>query len=118
MVVYFTSLLPGQLPRLAAGKAPVPVIFAFDDADSLTEGCVKAFRRYSHRIYKSSLHLLQGSYRLTVYPLDYADRLSILFLSEYGRIRGEGEILAAFVEEHGRQLIADNALDVLADYFG
>lgn len=114
-VLYFTNL---RTPARTAGPGMEPVVFAFDDADTLIEGACKVFERYSHRIYKSSLYLLEGVYRLVVFPLDYSDRLSVYFLSEYAEKLGEGEMLAAFTEEHGEELIRDTAIDTLAEHFG
>jgi len=118
-VLHFTCLGPGRLsgPGSAESLAPSAVVFAFQDADELIDAAVKVFARYSHRIFKSSLYLLGGSYRLVVYPLDYADDLSILFLSEFAPKTGEGQVLAEFIDEHGALLIADTALDTLAGYF-
>jgi len=109
MVVYFTSIHRGLQE---------PVIFAFDDARSLAMGCVKVFERHSHRIQKSSLYSFKDGWRLAVYALDYEDNLSIAFLCEFGRISGVGEVLRSFIEEHGKELIVDDALEVMAKYFG
>lgn len=94
-----------------------PAVFAFDTADDLIEGACRLFQQYGHRIYKSSLYRLDREYRLVVYPLDYTDRLSVYFLSEYARLVGEGELLAAFTEEHGQALVVDNAIDIIAQHF-
>lgn len=113
-VLYFTCLGAAN----GAGQAGMePVLFEFENADDLISGACKLFEQYSHRIYKSSLYRLRGRYRLTLYPLDYSDRLSVYFLSEYGEIIGEGDLLAAFTEEHGELLVQDRAIDTLADFF-
>ncbi len=118
MVIYFTTLPSGHQLRKGSPKAPAPVIFSFEDIDDLTHACCKVYARYSHRIYKSSLYKLGKQWRLIVYPLDYADQLSVYFLSEFAPQIGEGEIHAAYVQEHGQEIILDTALDTLAKYFG
>lgn len=114
--LYFTSIRKPS--RLSDSQAAVqPVVFEFDSLGDLIDGACKAFERYSHRIYKSSLYLIKGKYRLLVYSLDYSDRLSVYFLSEYGKKLSEDEISAAYTVEHGKEIIADTALDTLAKYF-
>ena len=115
-VLYFTNLYAAAKEGGSCSGMD-PVLFQFQDVDVLTQGACMVFDRYSHRIYKSSLYLLDGCYRLIVWPLDYSDRLSVYFLSEYGEKVGEGELLAAFTEEHGQELIRDNAIDILSKYF-
>ncbi|MCL2034325.1 MAG: adaptor protein MecA [Oscillospiraceae bacterium] len=115
--LYFTIIRrPGKLK----GSQTVisPVLFEFDSAKELIEGACKVFERYSHRIYKSSLYLLNGKYRLLVYNLDYDDKLSVYFLSEFASKLGEDEVLAAYTMEHGREIILDTAIDMLSKYFG
>lgn len=111
-VLYFTCLHTG------AGEAGVePVVFEFDSAEELVRGACLAYERYRQRIYRSSLYRWEGRYRLAICPLDYSDRLSVYFLGEYGRKVGEGSLAAAFTEEHGGELIRDNALEILYRYF-
>lgn len=114
--LYFTTIRkPSRLP--GAQSAISPAVFEFDNVDDLIDGARKTFERYSHRIYKSSLYLLNGKYRLLVYNLDYSDKLSVYFLSEFARRVGEDEILAAYTIERGAEIIADSALDILAKHF-
>lgn len=114
--LYFTII---RKPSRLSGSLSVvaPVVFEFDDAESLITAACKTFKLYSHRIYKSSLYLMNGKYRLLVYNLDYSDKLSVYFLSEYAAPRFD-EITAAYTAEHGRELIADCALETLSGYFG
>ncbi|WRS26666.1 adaptor protein MecA [Oscillospiraceae bacterium MB08-C2-2] len=117
-VLYFTSHSSGSWyggPK--KGYQVGPIIFEFEDSETLIQAAIRLFSRYSHRIYKSSLYLYGQRYRLILYPLDYSDRLSVFFLGEYAKRVGEGEILAAFIQEHGKELAVDNAIDLLARYF-
>ncbi len=103
--------------RIPAPKGVAPAIFEFDELNDLIDGAVKASALYGHRIYRSSLYRLNGKYRLMVSCLDYADRLSAYFLSEYGEKLCEDELGAAICAEHGEELIAETALETLAKYF-
>lgn len=113
-VLYFTCLNGARGDRAVME----PVMFEFEAVGDLTRGAARVFERYGQRIYRSSLYRMKGRYRLAVYPLDYADRLSVYFLSEYGRKVGEGELLAAFTAEHGEELIRDEAIEWLAEHLG
>ena len=118
-VIYYTRL-PGNQPHTGWPflPGPSPIAFAFADAQTLLDGCAKAYGLYRHRIYKSSLYALGAQYRLIIYPLDYNDNLSVNFLSEYGRLVGEGQVLASYIEEHGKLLRESTALETLAKIEG
>ena len=116
-VIYYTRLnsyAPGSNFALGA----LPIAFAFECADTLLRACSLAHTLYRHRILKSSLYAFGGGYRLIVYPLDYDDKLSVSFLCEYGRRVGEGDVLAAHIEEHGELLCESDALGVIAGVEG
>lgn len=117
-VIYYTRLTGGELyPSGRYSPGPAPVVFAFPELDDLLEAAAKISGRYAHRIYKSSLYKMEDVYRLIVYPLDYADRLSIWFLCEFGRLVGEGIVLAAYTEEHGKLLADGDAIEKLAKIY-
>lgn len=114
--MYFTSIR--KPARSSDSKAVIsPTVFEFEKVNDLIAGASKTLERYGHRIYKSSLYLLGEKYRLLVYHLDYSDKLSVYFLSEFGAKLGSDEILAAYTAEHGREIISDTALNVLSELF-
>lgn len=117
-VIYFTAINTDRpLTGLhREGYSVEPAVFEFDDIDILITAAAKLFKKLCHRIYKSSLYRYKDKYRLIVLPLDYLDRLSVGFLCEYGDKIGEGEVLAAFTEEHGEPLLVENAIDAIAEY--
>jgi len=114
-VIYFTCLT--ILSATNNNHLPTPVIAAFRDTDIMIDCLLKVSAHYSSRILKSSLYKLGREYRCIIYPLDYIGRLSISFFSEYACVKGEGDVLAAFVMEHGKEIIADNAIEVIAKHF-
>ena len=114
-VIYYTRLTSGE--RLSQSKfipGPCPAAFAFEDTGILLRACAQTHHLYRHRIFKSSLYALGNTYRLIVCPLDYNDKLSVSFLSEYGAPVGEGAVVAAYIEERGELICADFALGTLA----
>ena len=115
-VIYYTRLSGGEVCLKGQFMpGPSPVAFAFEDAGALLDACAKTHALYRHRILCSALYLLGREYRLIIYPLDYNDNLSVVFLSEYGKLVGQGGILAAYIEEHGELIHEPNALEVLAE---
>lgn len=115
--LYFTCIRKAAaLPELNGVLAPA--LFEFANVNDLIAAAVKTHARYGHRIYKSALYLMDGKYRLLIYNLDYSDKLSIYFLSEFGRMLGDNEMLAAHTMEHGAEIIPDTALEMLARLFG
>ena len=114
-VIYYTRLTNGQLG--AGGSflpGPTPIVFAFEDTETLLLACAKAYALYRHRILKSCLYARAFHYRLIIYPLDFTGSISVSFLREYARLVGEGSVLAAHIEEHWQLLSAGNALEQLA----
>lgn len=99
-------------------RVPSPVVYAFDDVDTLIDGSVKLFRRCSHRIRKSTLYRLGKSWRLVIYPLDVLENITLSFLDEFAPRCGEGATAAAWLDEHAERIVAENAVDLLSAYFG
>lgn len=104
-------------PEEAGRRGMAPVVFQFEEAESLIQGAVALYGHHRHRIQKSSLYGWESGYRLIVLPLDYTDRLSVYLLGEYGRKVGEGDIAVSHTEEFGRLIAEDDALETLAFYF-
>ena len=118
-VIYYTRLANGQLG--AGGSflpGPTPVVFAFEDTETLLLACAKVHALYRHRILKSSLYSRGRHYRLIIYPLDLGGSICVSFLREYARLVGEGATLAAHIEEHWQLLCAEGAIELLAGIEG
>ncbi|MDR2908632.1 MAG: adaptor protein MecA [Oscillospiraceae bacterium] len=115
-VIYYTRVSGGEV--LSQGRfvpGPVPAVFAFKRAETLIECCKKFMPLCGHRIYKSALYRLKGRLRLVIWPLDYNDRLSVSFLSEYGRLVGEGNLLFSHIEEHGETVLESDAVETVSE---
>lgn len=94
-----------------------PFIFTFENCDVMLSACTRLFFLYCHRVRKSALYHLGGMFRLIYYPLDSRSGLSVAFLCEYAELTGRGELLAAFVAEHGAPVAEENAIDKISYYF-
>ena len=116
--IYITALKkpPGAGGTAHKNEITDPAVFGFRDVDILIQATTKLFSQFCQRIYKSSLYRMNGEYRLIIYPLDRVDSLTVSFLSEYGRLIGNGYLLASYIEEHGDPIIEGNAIDVLSHY--
>jgi negative regulator of genetic competence, sporulation and motility len=99
-------------------RAVSPVAYQFDDIDILIAGSVKLFRHYAHRIHKSMLYRVKENWVLVVYPLDIVESITLYFLDEYALRCGEGKLAAAWLDEHGRCILKENAIDLISAYFG
>ncbi|MCL2857800.1 MAG: adaptor protein MecA [Oscillospiraceae bacterium] len=118
-VIYYTKLTTGQLDSGGSFlPGPTPVVFAFEDIETLLAAGRRAYALFRHRILKSCLYTRGRSYRLIIYPLDFGEGPSVSFLREYARLVGEGSVLTAHIEEHWQLLTADNALETLANIEG
>lgn len=105
------SALPESLEKTSPTE---PVVFAFDTIEDLLDATSGIFEIHSHRIYKSSLYRMEGGYRLLIRTLDAADGPVNAHMEQYGRRVGQGELAAAFLEEHAQLVIEGDAIDKLA----
>ena len=98
--------------RLFPGGGEIePVVYAFESALMLVRAICDLHAHYAHRIYNSSLYAGGMGYILILRILDYNERRSMRFLEEYAPIAGCGEVLAAYIDEHYKPLLRDNAVD-------
>ena len=84
--------------------------------DTVIDASVKLFRQMGHRVYKSSLYRLGQSYYLAIYPLDGPRGKTAGFLSEYAPLAGRGSLFVSYLEEHGRVIVENRAIDILSYY--
>lgn len=94
-----------------------PLVFRFNDAETLIEASVRLFALHGHRLFGSSLYRLDGTYRLIVRPIDGETGAAAKLLSEYGLREANGFVAAALIEEHGRPILTEHAVDTLSYYF-
>ena len=116
--ILYVNVIDGTVPTgrkkadLAFGS---PLIFCFEDLESLTGACRCLFGQYSHLIRKSSLFLLSDNYYLALCSYLKTDEKLIKLLCEYGRFFGKGETRLSFMKEHAKCIIEDAAIETLID---
>ena len=95
----------------ATKKILEPTVFKLEDVDQISVALKKISNMCLHKIYKSSLYIYREFYYLIVYPLDDIDYRLIGILSEYGELVGSKNILSSIISEHGKCILADDAID-------
>ena len=103
--VYGIKITPGRSRLL-------PNIYSFKGSVQLCAALLGLYRNFSGRVFHSGLYHWRGEYRLIIKALDYLDRHCACFLSEFSQPLG-GEILAEHIREHGEELIASRAIELL-----
>lgn len=93
------------------------MVCGFETLDDAIDASIKLFNLCCHRIYKSVLYQYRSRYYLVVYKLCASDTFIRAFLNEYGTFPLHQSAMLALLEEHGRAVIAQNAIDKLAYYF-
>ena len=99
-------------------SAQLSVIYAFDDVDTLIACAVKLFGRCAQRIRKSALYHTGKNWTLAVYPARERQDDTLMLLDEFARRCGEGTLAKAWLGEHARTVVDDNAVGLLCAYFG
>lgn len=118
--ILYISVLDAQgqgsaRPKRYRGSFNTPMIFRFSDPEDLITACDKLFTQYSHLVLKSSLYLMEQSYILLVYSYFKLDGKIAALVSEYGEAMGKGAVKSAFIKEHAKPLIINNAIDTIVE---
>lgn len=89
-----------------------PLIFRFENLDSLYDAAEIIGKRYSLYILKSRL-FFEGGYILILYPLANLSEAFYKDMAEYGLFLGASRLKEAFFIEHGDCLARENAVEKL-----
>lgn len=95
-----------------------PLIFMFEDIDSLAKLSGRLIARYSHIILKSTLYLWERKYYLMLYTYFKMDNDLIQLIKEYGKFYGRGATRSAIVMEHAKELIKADAIGTIESCIG
>ncbi len=119
-ILYVNLIEPRQLQSLKSGKQSfdTPLIFLLENIDLVAGVSSRLLQEYSHLIIHSSLYWLEKKYCLLLYTYCRMEKKIIYILSEYGSYLGKGAILSAFVQEHGKEILTDNAIETITQYLG
>lgn len=105
-------LLLSARKTVLTGGPLVYHIQSLDELYRLAERWI-ALPQREHTSSRNSLYEAQDGYDLVIYPAVQLTRRQTLLLREYGVPIGRGEVAAAAAAEHGRLLVAANALETL-----
>lgn len=94
-----------------------PFIAEFSDINEMIKCCVSLYKNYCHRILKSSVYKLKNKYYLILFPLDRNDKNIAMLFNEFLCKTHRGEILSAYINEHGMPIIKKDAIDIINTYF-
>ncbi len=103
-------------PKKYRTSFDTPLIFSFDTLEALTALASSLNERYSHIILKSSLYFMEEKYYLMIYTYFKMDHQITHLLNEYGRYIGKGAIQSSLIQEHARELIHNDAAQIIERY--
>ena len=95
------------------GSILKPLIFSFSDVSNLMSAAEICFKNHLYKIMKSELYLVD-KYYLIVYPIAALEKRFIKSISEFGKFEGYSQIKTAFIEEHGKLLEKEKAIERLS----
>lgn len=113
LYVNILSLAEQESPKKYKTSFDTPLIYTFDDLDSLSAVAERLNSRYSHVILKNSLYLMEGKYYLSIYTYFKLDSQISHLLNEYGHFFGKGAVSSAFVKEHAKELLHQDAIQTI-----
>lgn len=118
-VIYITELDSKAVKprRMHMKKLSRPQIYEFQEAEDLLSA-VEALCGTSGEFFQlSELYLMDKGYYLILYP-DSPDGQAVpVILSQFSRLKGEGNALAAYAREHGKLLVSGNVMETIHRHF-
>lgn len=93
-----------------------PLIFEFDDIETLFSLCKILNGAYSHIILKSSLYYMHEKYKLLIYTYFKLDNKITIICEEFGTYSGKGPCTESLIKEHGKLISETNAIEIIVDY--
>ena len=87
--------------------------WVFSQLSLLTEGCAKLFLQFGGQIHQSALYQWEGCTTWCCYP-DLRTACRCPVFAEYTSLIYDGPVFLSFLAEHGKPLIARDALKILA----
>ncbi len=90
-------------------------LFIFENSENLTKGILFLFRNKTTRNLQSKLYKTENDYRLIIYSRD--SNPSFLTLKEYCNPRPVKPFETDYTKEHGKLLIAKNAVRTFGNIF-
>ncbi len=101
--------------RSGTKKSPFTYLFRTKNLDSLISLCRRLSECHGHK--SSSLYYEENIYCLLL-TFDVKNDYIFSLIKEYGHLKASGEFERWSLEEHGKLLIKENAIEQLYLYFG
>ncbi len=119
-ILYVNLIEPQQMQSIKSGKQSfdTPLIFLLGNIDLVAGVSARLLQEYSHLIIHSSLYWMEERYCLLLYTYCRMEKKIICILKEYGSYLGKGAILSAFIREHGKEILNDNAIETITQSIG
>jgi negative regulator of genetic competence, sporulation and motility len=93
-----------------------PLIFGFESLDSLVAVSKRILNEFNHLVIKTELYLYGNDYRLLLYTYCRMEERIIHLLREYGTFLGKGSVFCAFIKEHAKPILSENAIETVVEY--
>ncbi len=93
-----------------------PLIFKFENIETLSKTCTKLFKENLYMIIKSALYYYNDEYYLLIYSYCRMEKNLSNILKEYGTFIGKGAVFSSFLQEHSKQILCENAIENINKY--
>ena len=113
LILYVNFMKNTAKPVRSSGLS-VPLVFSFPNLEALCGACLRLQKQIPHLILQSKLYRTQDGYQLIVWSYCRLEQRLLRFVREYGRLAGKGNIASAWTREHGKALLEQDAVSVMA----
>lgn len=95
-----------------------PLIFLLETIDQVGQLCCRLQSGLSHLVVKSSLFYEEKGYWLLLYTYCRMEEALTAAAAEFGQYMGKGSVSAAVIREHSQEILADDAIEIMARILG
>ncbi len=113
-LILYVNFMKNTAKPIRSSGLSVPLIFSFPSLEALCGACLRLEKQTSHLILQSKLYRTQQEYQLIVWSYCRLEQRLLRIVREYGSLRGKGSIASAWIQEHGKVLLEQDAVAVMA----
>lgn len=114
LILYVNFMKNTAKPVRSSGLS-TPLVFSFSNLEALCAACLRLQKQVPHLILQSRLYRVQDGYHLVLWSYCRLEQRLLRILREYGRLRGKGAVACAWTQEHGKALLEQDAVTVMAE---
>lgn len=94
-------------------------VFEYSNLDNLIMSATRLFKIHGHKILKSSLYtdLKTKKYFLLITVLGDENKDIVSLLKEFALLKSQEKLFHLIIDEHCKNIIKDNALETIYNYF-